>query len=206
MLRGAKTMRCHGGAMAGASLVGASGSGTASGQSATYPNVLPGVTATYTVENDAVKEVLSLASPTATAVFAYSVQMSAGLTAIQNKNGSVDFLDQSGGPRVFLRPAPDVGQRRGPGRLGRGVDFALPGRGDALAHRGAGPDLAGRPPSAPQLLSVRRANRKAASTASSKAAVRIAYPCRRLSRPSTRCFITSTSTNVNPSVAAQTSR
>lgn len=75
------------------SLVGARAEGAFSGQTATYPEALPGVTVSYTAQNDRVKEAITLAGPAAPSTFAFQVETSPGLTARPTEGGEVEFVD-----------------------------------------------------------------------------------------------------------------
>jgi RHS repeat-associated protein len=86
------------------SLAGASGPGTVSGDTETFPNALPGVAAAFTAGNIGVKETLTLQDATAPHAFVYNVQMSPGLSARETADGGITFVDGSGQERFSFGP------------------------------------------------------------------------------------------------------
>jgi RHS repeat-associated protein len=78
------------------SLVGANGTATVSGDTASVPNALPSTTLSISAGNDEVKESLTLASPGAPASFTYRIVPSPGLTARSTPQGEIDFVDAAG--------------------------------------------------------------------------------------------------------------
>jgi RHS repeat-associated protein len=112
-------------------LLGAHARGTASGASAHYANALPGVSADYIAEPNAVKENLVLASPKAASSFTYALQLGGQMRARQASDGSVAIVGR-GGKVLFSFLAPYAYDRAG-ARInsGKGLSLRLTG------HRGA---------------------------------------------------------------------
>jgi RHS repeat-associated protein len=77
------------------SLVGARGSVQTSGNNATYAGALPNGSVAYSALNDQVKETLTLVDPSQH-TFAYTLQISTGLTPKLGASGAIDFNDRSG--------------------------------------------------------------------------------------------------------------
>lgn len=94
--------------LAGASLTlaleGASGTGAAAGNRATYHAAFPGVTASYAALGDSLQETLRLADSGVPTRYRYRLGLSAGLTAHAGGDGSVFFVDASGHQVFSLRP------------------------------------------------------------------------------------------------------
>jgi len=86
----------QGSAAVGFSLVGAHGGATIAGPTATYANVLPGVTVAYSVGNDEVKEAITLQNAAAPASFVFTLQTGAGLTARATATGGVEIVGSAG--------------------------------------------------------------------------------------------------------------
>ncbi len=87
-----------GGATVGFTLAGAGSSGpTATGSTATYPNVLAGVTARETATPTGVREELLLASAAATRTFTTAVSLPAGDRLQAGATGGATVLDPAGG-------------------------------------------------------------------------------------------------------------
>ncbi|MBI4259422.1 MAG: DNRLRE domain-containing protein, partial [Actinobacteria bacterium] len=81
----------------GLELVGAAPvQGIVSGDTMSYPDVLPGVTLRYTAANDQVKETIELASPTSPSSLAFRLTPGPGLTPSPNPAGGVDLTDGDG--------------------------------------------------------------------------------------------------------------
>jgi len=77
------------------SLEGAHGTASASHNTVTYPNALPGVTVTYAANVDTLKESLRLDSSASPTSFIYRLGTGAGLTARQLPGGAIVFLDRA---------------------------------------------------------------------------------------------------------------
>ncbi|HZT93904.1 MAG TPA: DNRLRE domain-containing protein [Gaiellaceae bacterium] len=86
-------------------LLGASGAGSVSGSTISYPSAFPGVDLSYQAEPAGLKESIKLASASAPASFSYSLTTS-GVTPEKNAAGGVDLVDQSG--KALLRLAAPV--------------------------------------------------------------------------------------------------
>lgn len=82
----------------------ASVSGTVSGNTITYANVLPGVTITYAALPTGVKESVSLASAAATASFPFAVSTSSGLSAATSADGGLTYAKGSSAVMALIRP------------------------------------------------------------------------------------------------------
>ncbi len=78
------------------SLSGAGGTGSVSGDTATFADALPGVAVAFQASNNAVKETLTLQGPKSPHTFVYTVEVSPGLTAKATGDGGIDFVDASG--------------------------------------------------------------------------------------------------------------
>jgi len=108
------------------SLTGAAGKGSASGDTATYPNALPGVDLAYTALNEGVKENLTLASLASPHVFVYALQTSVGLVARANPNHGIDFVN-AGGTVQFSFAPPFIYERQAPNGPTGSASFQLGG-------------------------------------------------------------------------------
>jgi RHS repeat-associated protein len=87
-------------------LLGAADVGAAvAGADATFRDVMPGVTARWSVTNDAVKEELVLRRADVPRTYRYDVAGSAGLSARSRADGGLEFVDGAG-RAVFVVPAP----------------------------------------------------------------------------------------------------
>ncbi len=88
------------------SLNGASGfSSIPSGTSETYFGALPGVDLTFTATGETLKESAVLLDASSQRSLSYSVSTSSGLTAAEQPDGSIDFLDGSGRGMFSFSPA-----------------------------------------------------------------------------------------------------
>lgn len=115
----------HGASWLSFRLEGANAAGTASGDTVTYVNALPGVDAAYAATNAGLKETLTLAGPKAASSFRYGVGLSPGLSLALAAGGSIDVLDASG-RRVASFQAPFMVDASGtPGGYSSDVTFAL---------------------------------------------------------------------------------
>lgn len=85
-------------------LVGARGPGRAKANTATYSNVLPGVTAAYAAEPDRVKETLTLAGPSAPSTFTFALTTSHGVVPSLTADGDVALT--AAGRRIGTLAAP----------------------------------------------------------------------------------------------------
>jgi hypothetical protein len=86
-------------------LQGATGSAAVSGEQASYPSALPGVTVGYDSERDLLKESLTLSGQGAASQFTFDLRTSPGLTPSINASGGLDFA-RADGQTVFWTPAP----------------------------------------------------------------------------------------------------
>lgn len=119
------------GATVSFSLVGAGGSASASGSSASYAEALPNVSATYQAQATRLKETLSLQSAAAPAVYHYHLSTTGGLTP-KLLGGTVVFSDAQGHPR-YVMPTPSVADAGQTGRPDtRDVHYALSHDGSQL--------------------------------------------------------------------------
>ncbi len=85
-------------------LTGSAGSPTATGQTATYPNALPGVSLAFAAQADALKESVILQSGTAPSTFVYNLRLSPGITARPNAAGGIDFMNAAGQNQFAFAP------------------------------------------------------------------------------------------------------
>jgi RHS repeat-associated protein len=98
----------RGSAWASFALRGAGGAAArARGNVATYADVLPRTSATYTANADSVQELLTLAGPGAPSSFSYRLDVSAGLRPHRLAGGGLTFTDAKG-RRVALAVEPTV--------------------------------------------------------------------------------------------------
>ena len=87
----------------GFSLVGGAGTGSVTGSVASYSSILPSTSATYKVSGSGVKESLLLASATAPSSFAWSLELSSGLSA-QLVGGALKITNASGAIATIAAP------------------------------------------------------------------------------------------------------
>ncbi|HVA60594.1 MAG TPA: DNRLRE domain-containing protein [Mycobacteriales bacterium] len=87
-------------------LQGATGAGSVSGATVTYPDALPGVTLTETATGQGPKETLSLASAAAGSRFTFSLGLPSGARLVAS-GGGLEVLDATGTARLRL-PTPVV--------------------------------------------------------------------------------------------------
>jgi len=79
----------------------------AAGNTVTYPGVVPGAGLEYQVTPDALKESITLASPSAAASYSYTIRVGGGLIPWQRRGGQVVFSrGEPGSPPVLVLPAP----------------------------------------------------------------------------------------------------
>jgi RHS repeat-associated protein len=88
-------------------LDGASSQGAVSGDTATYPDALPGVNVSYTSEDNELKESLVLADPSAPTIYNFVVQTAAGDTLVSDGSGGLELLDADGNV-AFDLPVPTM--------------------------------------------------------------------------------------------------
>lgn len=87
------------------SLEGAKAGASVNGHSAVYAGALPGVNLQFTAQADSLKETLTLLSVSAQNSFTYSLKTSAGLSARENVQGGIEFVDSAGTVRFGFAPA-----------------------------------------------------------------------------------------------------
>ncbi|MEA2493588.1 MAG: hypothetical protein QOJ29_1499 [Thermoleophilaceae bacterium] len=80
-------------------LLGANGNPRASDSTATFKDVLPGVSAAYTAGPSLVKESLTLADASAPASYTYALDLGKGLSANENDRGGIDVAGSDGSVR-----------------------------------------------------------------------------------------------------------
>jgi RHS repeat-associated protein len=90
-----------------------------------YRDALPGVSVTYAALASGLKEDLVLAGPTAQRRFTYHVKISHGLSARENPDGSVVFLDADGKPRLSFAPPSMADASKTPEGSSSAVDVDL---------------------------------------------------------------------------------
>jgi RHS repeat-associated protein len=83
------------------SLEGATGSPAPAGRGAAYANAMPGVSVSYVPANDGVKETITLSKPPTPnsplpTGFRFPLELSPGLTAVEDGTGGIQFLDLQG--------------------------------------------------------------------------------------------------------------
>ncbi len=111
------------------SLMGATASGTVSGNSIAY--ALPGATLTFTALGDELKESLSLAGPTSPSTYSFAVQFSPDLIAGSNAQGGIDFQGNGGRP-VFSFAPPFMQDSAALPVFSRAVSLGLAKTGDGI--------------------------------------------------------------------------
>lgn len=107
------------------SLSGSAGKGVASADTDTFVNALPGVTLSLSARNDAMKETLTLENIAAGNNFTYTLRLAAGLRAIPNAQGGIDFVSETG-QTAFSFLAPYMfDSSAGPNMTSRAVSMSL---------------------------------------------------------------------------------
>lgn len=95
----------RGNAFVAFTLVGAKGTLSTNGATATYASALPNLSVAYQAQADGAKETLTLQDKTAPSSYTYTLQISSGLTAKPNPTGGIDVVDAQG-QRVFAFAPP----------------------------------------------------------------------------------------------------
>jgi RHS repeat-associated protein len=112
-----------GGDSVGFTLRGADGGPVASGATARFKDVLPGVSASYTAGPGSVKEDLTLADAGAPSSYTYALDLGDGLSARDNDHGGIDVVGRDGSVR-FTFEAPYAYDHAG-ARLDAGDGLSL---------------------------------------------------------------------------------
>lgn len=108
-------------------LTGAAGTLATRGQTATYANAFSGVSVSYSLQPDALKEAISLSNQQSTNTFTYKLDLPANWSARANAQGAIDVVDTGGRIEATFRPPYMSDSSRTVAGFSRDVNMQLSG-------------------------------------------------------------------------------